>query len=227
MSGTLLHLPAALILVALTGCGSPHAAAPAATNAVVALDTITAPASPADVAVRATTAPSVEVGQPPVPTVAPAPTAEQICNSLEYDFEEMVNPMICFRAVAAEQGISWDNIVAAEPWIYDVIVKESGGCPLLVGGDTDIPVGCTPRIRGSGSDVGWGQATDSYWGRNGKLCTVYGVCHPWQILESPYHSMLNSVVRVAMLDGRYGYCDYVGAPIYHNCGLVSRAWRLA
>lgn len=159
------------------------------------------------------------------PTTLP-PTAADICNGLTYDFEEMLNPMICWHAVATEQGVSASDIAEADAWIFDVIVKESGGCPFLIGGDRDLPVLCIPRHRGTGSDAGFGQATYSYWGPTGKLCTVYGICSKKQILESPYTSMLNSVVRVAILDGRYGYCDYVGAPKYHACGLVSKNWRL-
>lgn len=168
---------------------------------------------------------AVRIDPPETTASLPAPpSAADICNGLTYDFEELENPLICFRAVAAEQGIV--HIEAAVPWITDVIGKESGGCPFIIGGDRDIPVGCVPRIHGNGSDTGFGQATHSYWGRGGKLCTVYGVCAAWQILQSPYHSMLYSVVYVAMLDGRYGYCDYEGAPNYHNCGLVSKDWRL-
>jgi hypothetical protein len=196
--------------------------------------------------IAATETTVVDVAPPPVPTTTtvpitapavahltavrvdppepPPPTAAEVCNTLVYDFEEMYGPMICFRAVAAEQGIV--HIAEAEPWIFDVIVKESGGCPFIRGGDRDIPVGCTPKHRGSGSDVGFGQATYSYYGPGGKLCTVYGICSSWQILASPYDSMLNSVVRVAILDGRYGYCDYEGAPRYHACSLVHRDWRL-
>lgn len=165
---------------------------------------------------------------PPEPT---PPTAAEICNGLTYDYEEMGNPMICFRVVAAEQGVTPDRVGLAEKWIFNLIAGESGGCPLLIGGDNDIPVGCVPRVKGHGTDTGFGQATDSYWGRRGKLCTIVGVCAPWQILQSPYHSMLYSVVLPSMWDGRYAWCDYIDPktgkkPTWHNCSLVSYDWRL-
>lgn len=159
------------------------------------------------------------------PTTLP-PTAADICNSLVYDFEEMLNPMICLYAVLVEQGVSQAEIDYADSWFFDVIAKESGGCPFLIGGDRDLPVLCIPLHHGHESDTGFGQATYSYYGPTGKLCTVYGVCSRAQILESPYTSMLYSVVDVAILDGRYGYCDYKGAPRYHNCNLVTKDWRL-
>lgn len=168
---------------------------------------------------------------PPEP---PPPSAAEICNGLTYDYEEMLNPMICLHAVEVEQGVSQTDIDTADSWFYNLIDAESGGCPFVRGGDRDIPVGCIVLKPGHSDDVGFGQATHSYYGPGGKLCVNLGICNSAQILQDPYHSMLYSVIWPSIFDGAYGWCYYTDPktgkhPTWHNCSLVpwpGEDWRL-
>lgn len=158
------------------------------------------------------------------PTVPP-PSAADVCNGIEYVGYAVERAVPCYRAVAAERGWAPDIVDAWQPWLitdpWGVLAKESRGCWNLTFGDV-IGFGepCTEMRGGNdGEDAGFGQATLAWYGRNALLCKNHGVCSSRQIIESPYASMLYSVILLVEYDGSGPWCftrpwNSTG---YHQC----------
>lgn len=182
--------------------------------------------SPATVQATPVRLEQIQVTETPPPP--PPPTAAEVCNSMEYFAYANgadQSAAICYRAVAAEQGWDAAKIAAWQPFLITefsgVIQGESSSCWNLRGGDR-IGAGenCLNKRSASnpGEDTGWGQATSSLWGRNAVLCLEFGVCSWRQIIESPYSSMLNSVIRVVdHSGGSRAWCWVRWAQVYHEC----------
>lgn len=162
-----------------------------------------------------------------VATTLPPPSAAEVCNSMDYyAYANGADQpaALCYRAVAAEQGWDVAKIAAWQPFLITefsgVIQGESSSCWNLRGGDR-IAAGenClnVRRTSSPGDDTGWGQATRSLWGSNAFLCKTFGVCSWQQIIESPYSSMLNSVIRVVDYNGSQPWCFAGWARDYHQC----------
>lgn len=186
----------ALAVLVLTGC-SAHVAAD----------------SPADVAAIADRGKQMQVTE----TLPPPPTIRQTVNALTYQHYNDVPAMKAYRLVAAGRGWPSSRIEAWAPFVHDVMIGESAFCWNRRRGDTVAPysVGCIITHQGTHDDVGFGQVTRSFYGSNGLLCTMYGVCASGQILASPYDSMLWSIVVPLELDGSGPWCYSARARSYH------------
>lgn len=191
---------------------------------------------------------TVDVGPPPVPTVLvsievpavahmqavridpPETTTPFDCrayvNGLDYGYHRMDVAMEAFRMTALCEGVSQASIDRFFPFAFNLIVKESGGCPNTRGNDRFPEGSCIQYHFGRAEDVGFGQATYSLYGPTGILCTGFGICQSTQILANPYDSMRFSVIEPLRLLGRYPWCDYTGAGGWHDCSLITKADRL-
>lgn len=150
------------------------------------------------------------------PTVPP-PDARTTVNSLTFQHYNDIPAMTAFRLVAGERGWTAEWIKAWEPFVHDVMLGESAFCWNRRRGDEVRPysVGCVITRQGTHEDVGFGQVTSSFYGRDGLLCTRYGVCSMDRILASPYDSMLWSIVVPIELDGSHPWCWDARARAYH------------
>jgi hypothetical protein len=149
-------------------------------------------------------------------TVPPPPTIRQTVNALPYQHYNDVPAMKAYRLVAAERGWSSQRIEAWAPFVRDVMLGESAFCWNRRRGDIVASYSmCVITRQGRYEDVGFGQVTTSFYGRDGLLCTQYGICSSAQILASPYDSMLWSLVVPIELDGSHPWCFNSRARAYH------------
>ncbi len=210
-------------LALIFGCGTAATtAAPATVPATVFVPdlpdiVIDEPALATESALRSTSSVLVE-------QVAFDPIA--YVNGLDYGWTEMDAAMEAFRVVALVRGWSDVAIDRWTPFVFDVIAKESGGCPNTVGGDIFVVGTCSEyQIKGHRSDSGMMQVTPVlYRGADAPICAAVGLCSQGDVVATPWASTLAGVVTLEML-GRYPWCDYEGAPIYHNCSLIGKDER--
>lgn len=135
-----------------------------------------------------------------------------------------------FRSVACHRGWRpelWD-IAQLSPegeqvrdfLVFDVIAKESMGCfsvrraPVMTGGWGDSCVDSLVRNRGT-EDAGYGQVTRSGWGPRGVVCRTTGLCSAEQIVESPWNSMVATVVFFEN-NGKQPWCYNERARRFHH-----------
>lgn len=160
-------------------------------------------------------------------TIPPPPmSARQVCNSLTYVAYDPGPSGLCFRAVTAERGWSAERIASWFPFIVSeysgVIQGESGHCwnvrrnEIIEAGEVCNEANKT-RIGPLGDDVGFGQATSVWHGRNGWLCTEHGYCGVHSILASPYDSMLATIVLLVEYQGSGPWCFDARSRNYHQC----------
>lgn len=134
--------------------------------------------------------------------------------------------MQSFRSVTCYRG--WDPALTAawEPFVYDVVIKESNGCfnvrraPIFAAGTGwgDSCVDTLVRNRTT-EDAGYGQVTYAGWGPRGVVCQRTGLCSAEQIIASPWNSMLAVVVLIEA-NGRFPWCYSASARAFHRCGLA-------
>lgn len=142
--------------------------------------------------------------------------------------------MQSFRSVACYRGWPAERIAAWEPFMYDVVIKESMGCfnlrrnPILrvvLSEGVTRPArwgdGCVEALAANRNteDAGYGQVTRSGWGPRGVVCRTTGLCSAEQIVASPWNSMLATVVFVEA-NGSQPWCYNARARRFHNCSLA-------
>lgn len=162
----------------------------------------------------------------------PLPDPKVIVNSLPY---QHYNPepakqawylMTSLRGCPQTKYIAcWDEATqdAWWPFIYDVMKGESAFCPNRFRGDVMIPYSmCVHELDANGrpkqgihEDAGFGQATSAWHGRNGLSCKLEGLCGKWAIIESPWNSMLGSVIVPLEQAGSQPWCWDAWARDYH------------
>lgn len=165
----------------------------------------------------------------------PLPDPKIIVNSLPY---EQYNPepakqawylMTSLRGCPNTEYIAcWDKATqdAWWPFVYDVMKGESAFCPNRLRGDTMIPYSmCVHEVdkngrpkQGPHEDAGFGQATSAWHGRNGLTCKLVGLCGKHAIIESPWNSMLGSVIVPMEQAGSQPWCwDARARRIHPTC----------
>lgn len=158
----------------------------------------------------------------------PDPTDLWIVNTQPYFYDDMGPVSVAYDAVA--RHLEWDTKVAPDGqlmidyWrdfaINSIIRLESGGCPYVRGGTLYNAAGDScdnPAVRGRRSDTGFGQVTPVLFkGKNTVICKATGMCTWQQILVSPWHSMLATLVTIQEL-GSGPWCYDANARNYHNC----------
>ncbi|MGD9999900.1 MAG: hypothetical protein AB7L17_20785 [Ilumatobacteraceae bacterium] len=239
--GTRVHVASRALAIglclALVGCGSPTAEqrqSVADAPAVLGVDGIqplsaridAAGASSNDVAevADAGTA-SAHATRLNPPTTAERVDPAQYVNSLPYRWGDMAPAMEAFRVVALSRSWTAEAVEVWTPFVFDVIVKESAGCPNARGGDIFASGSCTDKlVHGSRPDSGFGQVTPVLYGPGGIVCQQAGLCSQHQIIETAWNSMVALVVTLEEL-GRFPWCDYEGASRLHLCDLVARSAR--
>lgn len=180
--------------------------------------------------------PLIHSCEPAIPTVVDQPQhtenadIELYVNSLPYSFGVMDSPMIAFNAVAQDminkgELTKWtsSDVDLWNPFAFDVISKESGGCWNIKGGTLFNAVGddCfSPSRVGKKSDSGFGQLI-SLWYKypKGILCKLHGVCSQSWIISSPYSSM-KAFIWALEYDGSHPWCYNKSALRYHKCSLA-------
>jgi hypothetical protein len=220
---------------ALVACGSPDRRDATAPVSVAPPETgIDQATARIDAAAESSTqvAALVDAGTATAPaTRLDPPTSDQridpahYVNSLRYGWGDMAPAMEAFRIVALNRG--WTTAAADlwSPFVYDVIVKESAGCPHARGGDIYASGSCTDLlVQGQRPDSGFGQVTPVLYGPSGIVCQQAGLCSQRQIIDTAWNSMVALVVTLETL-GRFPWCDYEGATRLHNCDLIPRDAR--
>lgn len=161
----------------------------------------------------------------------PDPIALWTVNTQPYFFGDLGPVTIAYDALA--KHLDWDITYAADgqlmidAWrefvVTDLIAKESGGCPAVRGGTLYNAIGdpCdSPSVWGRRSDTGFGQVTPVlYRGNNTVICKNTGLCSWQQIIETPWNSMLATMITVQEL-GSGPWCYNAFARSYHNCSLA-------
>lgn len=215
----------ALVAYVLFGCGTPTATSASTLDVAIAVTVPVTiggvgklpPAMPPDTALRMSPPTTVFENQ-----AAPFDCATYV-NGLDYGWHDMGPAMEAYRVGALCRGWPQESIDRFAPFAYDVIVKESGGCWNTKGGDLYVEGTCDQYTRhGTAEDSGFGQATYSLYGPTGVTCKVLGLCSQAAIIASPWASILGSVIVPLEDSGRFGWCDYEGAPDYHDCSLIGR-----
>ncbi|MBI5087637.1 MAG: hypothetical protein HZB15_01865 [Actinobacteria bacterium] len=146
-------------------------------------------------------------------------------NSLRYGWGDMAPAMEAFRVVASSRAWTAAAIDLWSPFVYDVIVKESAGCPNARGGDIYASGSCSDLlVQGQRPDSGFGQVTPVLYGPGGIVCQLEGLCSQRQIIDSAWNSMVALVSTLEQL-GRFPWCDYQGATNLHLCDLIPRDAR--
>lgn len=197
----------------------------------VAEPVVTIPADPPAISVAATVGEAafpdrgimIQVAETVPPP--PPPSARQVCNSLTYVAYDPGPSGTCFRAITQERGWGgktdlWFPFIVSE--FSGVIQGESGHCwnvrrnEIIEAGEVCNEANKT-RIGPLGDDVGFGQATSVWHGRNGWLCREHGYCGVNSILASPYDSMLATIVLLVEYQGSAPWCYSSHARSYHQC----------
>ena len=150
-------------------------------------------------------------------------TARETVNAIDYEYTKMEPAMKAYKLVASDMGVPDWKIDAWEPFVYDIIAKESGGCWNLKRGQIPKPGSCTELARNprrTGSDSGFGQLI-SIWYRGPRtpLCRNLGICSQAAVIASPYSSM-QSLVHVLQLSGKQPWCYNAWARRFHNCRIA-------
>ena len=221
-----------------------RAAASAALLSIVLFTSITFAEGPTDTTVDTTTTTSstlVDAGTPPtttVPvtttTVKPKPkpkplTTEQVrylravqVNSLVYNWGDPKPAMEAFRLVALNRGWTPAQIKSWEIAIANIMMGESGFCPnVLRGAVMGNPQGCVLKRQGKHSDAGFGQLIGINYKLSKKnpaagfLCREENLCSKWDIIASPYNSML-ALVALVERSGTFPWCYNSFARKYHR-----------
>lgn len=145
--------------------------------------------------------------------------------------------LVVYRDRAAIMGWDPGKIAAWEPFVIDIMAKESGFCPNLRGGGTIlVEEGCIIKKQGGRSDSGFGQVLMGYPGKRNwyrpegggtwslhenaaSLCPVTGVCTPDETIATPEASM---DILLAMIDraGSGPWCYSNFARRVHRCGIA-------
>lgn len=160
---------------------------------------------------------------PPETTLPFDPVA--YVNSLAYEHMNPEPAMEAFRVVATAHGWTPEAIERWAPFVYDVMIKESGFCwNVLRGPVLKDALGCTLTKQGFGDDAGFGQVTYDGWGPRGAACLDYGLCSKWEVIASPWNSM-TAMLALMEDSGRFPWCWDAGARAYHNCALLGASER--
>lgn len=156
------------------------------------------------------------------PVYTPSPTAVEKVNSMSYSYGVAAPALEAYRLVAEDRGWSANAIAAWEPFVNDIIVKESGYCPNLRRGArlANGGVGCAISRQGTGSDSGFGQVIGMHYRPpKGWLCAQEGLCSSDQIIGTPWASM-TALVAMVERNGRQPWCYNAHARRYHRCGIA-------
>lgn len=152
-------------------------------------------------------------------------------------FNDPAPALVLYHDRATLAGWDAQKQAAWEPFLIDVMGKESGFCPnLRRGARIGDPVGCVLSRQGTHSDSGIGQVLMGYpnkrgWYRpaeNGRwglhenavtLCPTTGICTPDETIATPEASM---DILLAMVDhaGSGPWCYSKQARGYHKCRLA-------
>lgn len=150
----------------------------------------------------------------------PDPTALWIVNVQEYRFGDMEPVHIAYELVAEWREWTPEQIEGRRAWLVDtVIMGESGGCWMIFGGTRYNSLGdpCTEPVRwGRYSDAGFGQVTQSLYGRNATVCQRDGICSKHHVVRSAWDSM-NAMLAAYEYHGKQPWCWTDWARRYHSC----------
>lgn len=166
---------------------------------------------------------------PPVPVEHADPVA--YVNGLVYGWQDMGPAMDAYRVVAAVRGWSPADVEAWAPFVFDVIVKESGGCWNLKGGQVPTVGDCftfQTNPRHPRTDSGFGQVTPVLdRGARAPLCKGAGLCSQADVIASPWSSMVALVDTIAGSPeagvrgaGSFPWCWNAKARRYHACSIA-------
>lgn len=153
----------------------------------------------------------------------PDPTDLWQVNTQTYNHDDHAPVRIAYEAVARHRGWSdadiaaWDNFL-----VNDVIAKESGSCPNVLGGATfaNGGVGCELARQGRRGDAGFGQLIGIHY--KGWLCVQEGLCSKWEVIETPWASM-TALLALVERSGKAGWCYSNWARSYHRgCATAPR-----
>lgn len=143
-------------------------------------------------------------------------------NNIVYNWGDPKPAMEAFRLVALNRGWTEKQIKSWEIAIANIMMGESGFCPnVLRGAVMANPKGCVLKRQGRHSDAGFGQLIGIHYKlstRNpaaGFLCREEGMCSKWQIIASPYNSML-ALVALIERSGTGPWCYNNFARRYHR-----------
>jgi hypothetical protein len=224
----------AFACLALVGCGSDdrRVATPPTSTAPLesGIEPLSARVDAAESATEVATVGDAGTATAPATRLDPPVSEERIdpahyVNSLPYGWGDMAPAMEAFRIVALDRAWTTAAVDLWTPFVYDVIVKESAGCPNARGGDIYASGSCTDLVvQGQRPDSGFGQVTPVLYGPGGIVCQLEGLCSQRQIIDTAWNSMVALVVTLEEL-GRFPWCDYEGATRLHNCDLIHRAAR--
>ncbi len=219
-------------IAVLAGCGAEQQSA---TRMVELADVPLVTRAPVEVVVPTTTS-TLPAPDPTPPATRvrnahqvgdtlPLPDPKVIVNALPY---EHMNPepakqafylMTSLRGCPRTKYIEcWDKATQDAWWphVNNVMLGESGYCPNRFRGDTMVPYSmCVQERQGPHEDAGFGQATSAWHGRNGLTCKLEGICGKWAVIESPWNSMLGSVIVPLEQAGSQPWCWDARARRYH------------
>lgn len=209
----------------LAACGTAATAVPTGTTPATTTTDHTIPVPPRLTELASAgraTMPAIRVDPPD--TVAPFDPVGYV-NALPYGWQNMGPAMDAFRVVATARGWTAIAIDRWTPFVYDVIVKESGGCPNTIGGDLFVVGTCDQYTRhGHAEDSGIGQLTFVLYGPSGPVCKATGLCSQQSIIATPWASIVSMVATLELL-GQGPYCYDARSRGYHDCTLIGRTER--
>lgn len=143
-------------------------------------------------------------------------------NSLQYNWGDPKPAMEAFRLTALNEDWTPEQIKSWEIAIANIMMGESGFCPnVLRGAVMGNPQGCVLKRQGKHSDAGFGQLISIHYKLNSKnpaagfLCREENLCSKWQIVASPYNSML-ALVKLIERSGTRPWCYNSFARKYHR-----------
>lgn len=215
----------ALLALVLVACGSSSVVATASTPGEGVASTPTPTPGTITTADASLVAQATSVAVRVDPPTVPSFDATAYVNSLPYGWQSMDPAMDAYRVVALSRG--WDELTIATwaPFVFDVIVKESGGCPNTIGGDLFVVGTCDQYTRrGHAEDSGMGQVTTALYGHAGVLCVNEGLCSQAAVIATPWSSMVAVVATLEQL-GSAPWCYDARARSFHDCSLIGREAR--
>lgn len=163
---------------------------------------------------------NILTSQADTPSVS-APEARDYVNGLTYTYGVSAPALEAFRAVTADRGWAVSETEKWVPFVENVILGESGGCPNVRRG-ARVSGDCVVTRQGTGSDSGFGQVISLHYRYpKGWLCKQEGLCSSAQIIGTPYDSM-TALVALVERSGGQPWCFSSWARRYHKCSLVPR-----
>ncbi len=172
---------------------------------------------------------------PYVPVSAEAVSQVAEVNNIQYRSGNAEPAVRAFRIVAGHRGWSDEKIADWEPFVIDIVLKESSACPGVRGGGR-VDADCNITKQGKRSDSGFGQVLMGYPHRRGWkyggtswrlnehaswLCAQEGLCTPNEVISSPWNSM-TALVALVERAGSQPWCYNSYARSVHRCKLAPR-----